>query len=176
MVKYRFPSIIQLAALVLLALLHSAAIANDQPLAGEIATLKKDVIELQRDLATLEQELLFPDNTRINVFLSVDSPGDFVLESVELLINDQVVASHVYKPAEIKALTAGAIQPLYRGNLVDGKHRLVARMRGRRASAPVTQQLDPLDVDKTSRALFVELSLSADAETRDTVFQVRTWD
>ena len=43
---------------------------------GRVQTLKKEVLEINRDLYVLEEELLFPANTQIAVFVSVDV-GDF---------------------------------------------------------------------------------------------------
>src|ERR1700674_5442905 len=38
----------------------------------QIQDLKKDVIDLNRDLFVLEEELLFPANTQVAVFVSMD--------------------------------------------------------------------------------------------------------
>ncbi len=173
--NYRHPLIIFLVPL-LMWTANLAAAEADKSLSADISALKQDVIRLQQDLATLEKELLFPDNTRLNVFLSLDKPGDFTLESVELLIADQVVASHIYQPFELDALRAGAIQPLYQGNLVDGRHRMTARMLGRRASGNPARHVEPLEIDKKARALFVELRVSAPDKPGEPVIQVTTWD
>jgi hypothetical protein len=171
----RHPLIIWLIPLLMWTVNVTAAEA-DNPLSGDIRALKEDIIHLQQDLATLEKELLFPDNTRLNVFLSLDKPGDFTLESVELLIGDQVVASHIYKPFELDALRTGAIQPLYQGNLVNGRHRMTARMLGRPASGSPARHVKPLEIDKKARALFVELRIAAPDNSSEPVIQVTTWD
>ena len=48
----------------------------------EIQALKKDVVDLNRDLFVLEEELLFPANTQVAVFLSMDVGEFFALDSV----------------------------------------------------------------------------------------------
>jgi len=43
--------------------------ASTSPLSDEIESLKKKALELNRDLLILEEELLFPANTQVMVFL-----------------------------------------------------------------------------------------------------------
>ena len=53
----------------------------------EVQGLKKDVVDLNRDLFVLEEELLFPANTQVAVFLSMDVGDFFALDSVQLKID-----------------------------------------------------------------------------------------
>jgi len=53
---------------------------NRQALDTKIQTLKQEVIELNRDLLALEEELLFPANTQVAVFLSMDVGTLFQLD------------------------------------------------------------------------------------------------
>ncbi|MEJ2449704.1 MAG: hypothetical protein P8047_03415 [Gammaproteobacteria bacterium] len=48
-----------------------------------IQDLKKQVLDLNRDLFLLEQDLLFPANTQFSVFVSMDSGMTFNLDSVQ---------------------------------------------------------------------------------------------
>ena len=61
----------------------AASIPSGDPAAGtraldeQIQGLKKDVVDLNKDLFVLEEELLFPANTQVAVFVSMDV-GDFL--------------------------------------------------------------------------------------------------
>ncbi len=96
------------------------------PLSLEVEDLKKAALELNRDLLILEEELLFPANSQIVVFLSLDVGEYFDLDSVKLLIDDKLIASHLYTRRQNTALSLGGIQRLYLGNLKSGDHEITA--------------------------------------------------
>ena len=47
----------------------------------KIQDLKKDVVDLNSDLFVLEEELLFPANTQVAVFVSMDVGDFFALDT-----------------------------------------------------------------------------------------------
>lgn len=95
-----------------------------------VEELKKQVIKLNRDLFILEEDLLFPANTQVVVYLSF-STGKFInLDSVTLKIDDEIVASHLYTDRQLKALKRGSMQRLYMGNLKTGEHEITAVLNG----------------------------------------------
>ena len=96
----------------------------------EVQGLKKDAVDLNKDLFILEEELLFPANTQVAVFLSMDVGSFFALDSVQLRIDDKEVINYLYTPREVQALLKGGVQRLYVGNLKVGRHELVAYFNG----------------------------------------------
>ena len=68
-----------------------AATSVDQ----DVQTLKKQLIDLNRDLFKLEEELLYPASTQVAVFLSVDVGTFFALDSVTLKVDDKEVANYL---------------------------------------------------------------------------------
>ena len=89
------------------------------------------MVDLNRDLFVLEEELLFPANTQVAVFLSMDVGDFFALDSVQLKIDQKEVINYLYTPREVEALLKGGVQRLYLGNLKVGKHELVAFFTGK---------------------------------------------
>ena len=87
-----------------------------------IQDAKADVIRLNRDLLVLEEELLFPANTQVALFVSMDVGKMFSLDSVQVKLDDKVVANYLYTPLEVQALHRGGVQRLYVGNLKAGTH------------------------------------------------------
>ena len=83
----------------------------------KVQSLKKEVMNLNRDLLVLEEELLFPTSTQVAVFLSIDVGNYFRLDSVQLKIDDKIVANHLYTQQEVDALGRGGVQRLYLGNV-----------------------------------------------------------
>lgn len=102
----------------------------DEQVSLSVEALKKQVIKLNRDLFILEEDLLFPANTQIVVYLSL-STGQFIdLDSVTLKLNDEVVASHLYTERQLNALQRGGMQRIYMGNLKTGEHEITAVLHG----------------------------------------------
>ena len=75
---------------------------SSQNLDQEVQALKKSVLELNRELFILEEELLFPANTQVSVFLSMDVGTYFKLDSVQLLIDEKELTNYLYTAREIK--------------------------------------------------------------------------
>ncbi len=121
----------------IIALLLSAILAQSPARAAETASadadldqavqaLKEELLELNRDLFILEEELLAPSDTQVMVFVSVDVGSFFSLDSVQVKIDDKVVANYLYTPREIEALQRGGVHRIHLGNLKSGEHELTA--------------------------------------------------
>jgi len=100
------------------------------PVALSVEELKKKVIELNRDLFILEEDLLFPANTQFAVFVSLDTGKFLQLDSMKLKVDGEIVAAHLYTERQIKSLQRGGMQRLYIGNLKTGAHEITAFVYG----------------------------------------------
>ncbi|MFQ5489070.1 MAG: AraC family transcriptional regulator, partial [Gammaproteobacteria bacterium] len=109
---------------------NGAAPADFRGLDDEVQTLKKDILDINRELFILEEELLFPTNTQVAVFLSLDTGEFFKLDAVQVKIDDKVVSNYLYTRRELEALRRGGVQRIYFGNLRAGEHELVAFFTG----------------------------------------------
>ena len=74
----------------------------------QIQDLKKSVVDLNEDLFVLEEELLFPANTQVAVFVSMDVGEFFGLDAVTLKIDNREVSNYLYTPREVAALSRAA--------------------------------------------------------------------
>ena len=140
-----------------------------------IQDLKADVIALNRDLLVLEEELLFPANTQVALFVSMDVGELFVLESVQLKLDDKVVASHLYTPLEVAALHRGGMQRLHVGNLRTGEHELVAVFTGRGPHERDYKRGATLKFDKGTDARYIELRIEDLQRKLQPEFDVKVW-
>jgi len=152
------------------------AASSQRALDNQIQDLKQQVLELNRDLFLLEEDLLFPANTQFSVFLSMDAGQLFELDSVQLKINDKVVANHLYTEREINALRRGGVQRLYIGNLASGKHELVAFFTGQGPSKRDYRRGTTVTIDKTTDPQYVELKISDNATKEQPEFNVKVWE
>ena len=103
----------------------AAAPAEDfKGLDQEVQALKKEVLDLNRELFVLEEDLLFPANTQVAVFVSMDVGEFFALDSVTLKLDNKEVANYLYTEREAQALLKGGVHRVYIGNLKAGDHEL----------------------------------------------------
>lgn len=150
--------------------------SSQRALDNQIQDLKQQVLELNRDLFMLEEDLLFPANTQFSVFLSMDAGQLFELDSVQLKIDDKVVANHLYTEREINALRRGGVQRLYIGNLASGKHELVAFFTGQGPSERDYRRGTTVTIEKTTDPQYVELKIMDNATKEQPEFNVKVWE
>jgi hypothetical protein len=178
MAPSRFPV---LATLVLaLVAFPSFARAEEAPSASaledEVQDLKQAVVALNRDLFILEEELLFPSSTQVQVFLSLDVGTFFALESVQLELDGKEVANHLYTPREVEALHRGGVQRLHLANLDRGDHELVALFTGRGPNERDYRRGAELRFEKTLGPKYVELRIRDSEALQQPEFDIREWE
>lgn len=150
--------------------------SKERTLDGKVQALKKEVKALNRDLFILEEELLFPSSTQLAVFLSIDVGNFFRLDSVQLKIDDKVVANHLYTKRELEALKRGGVQRLYIGNVKSGEHELIALMRGPGPNNREYRRGATIKFNKDSAAKFMELKIVDVTQKLQPEFVVKEWD
>ena len=172
-----------------------AAPAGDAPVAGaqapadatadaggtraldqQIQDLKKDVIDLNKDLFVLEEELLFPANTQVAVFVSMDVGDFFALDSISLKVDNRDVANYLYTPREVAALIKGGVQRLYVGNLKAGSHELVALFNGKGPNNRYYRRGANLKFEKGVGAKYLELKITDHARAQQPEFEIKDWE
>ena len=142
----------------------------------EVQGLKKDVVDLNRDLFVLEEELLFPANTQVAVFLSMDVGDFFALDSVELKIDQKEVINYLYTPREVEALLRGGVHRLYLGNLKVGKHELVAFFSGKGPNDRDYKRGASLSFEKGIGAKYLELKINDRQRKQQPEFEIKDWE
>jgi hypothetical protein len=144
-------------------------------LSAEIQDLKQSVIALNKNLRVLEEDLLFPANTQVNVFLSLDVGKFFTLESVKLKLDGKIVASHTYTEKELAALARGGIHKLHMANLSVGEHSLSAFFTGTGPNGREYKRGTTLKIDKESGPKYVELKIADSSMKLQPGFSVEQW-
>ena len=141
----------------------------------QVEQLKREVLEVTRDLSLLEQELLFPSNTQFAVFVTVQTGSSVYLQSARIQLDGQLADTHLYAEAEIDALRKGGAQRLHLGNLSAGQHKLVATLAGRFAGRREFRRVAELDIEKGLKPVHVELRLTQDGNSTEPVLVVKQW-
>ncbi len=150
--------------------------ANDSAsLDQQVQDIKSQTLQLNRDLFILEEELLFPDNTQVAVFLSLDLGEFFALDAVKLTIDGTVVSNYLYTERQVDALRRGGIHRLYMGNLKTGEHEIVAVFTGKGPSGRDYRRATELQIQKTAGAKRLELKIADVEAKRQPEFSVKEW-
>jgi hypothetical protein len=150
--------------------------AEFRTLDEDVQGLKKQVLDLNRDLFLLEEELLFPSNTQTAVFVAMDVGEFFGLDSVELKIDNKAVANYLYTEREASALVKGGVQRLYIGNLKAGDHELVAVFTGGGPHARDYRRATSVKFEKGIGPKYIELTISDKASKQQPEFVVKEWE
>ena len=137
------------------------AAGENQALMDQIESLKQQLIELNRDLFILEEELLFPANTQVSVLLSVDTDDLFRLDAIKLKIDDKEVTHYLYTERQVDALRRGGVQRLYVGNLRTGEHELTVVFTGYGPNQREYKRAATLTFNKDTDAKMVEIKITA---------------
>jgi hypothetical protein len=153
----------------------TAASAAPASLDNRVQDVKSEVIKLNRDLLVLEEELLFPANTQVALFVSMDVGKLFELDSVQVKLDDKVVANYLYTPLEVSALHRGGVQRVYLGNLKTGTHELVAFFTGKGPHDRDYQRGATIKFDKDTGAKYIELRIQDVLQKLQPEFDVKVW-
>jgi hypothetical protein len=153
-----------------------AAARDFKSLDADVQGLKKEVLDLNRDLFLLEEELLFPANTQVAVFLSLDVGTFFALDSVQLKLDNKEVANYLYTEREVEALNRGGVHRVFIGNLKVGKHELVAFFTGKGPHERDYRRGANLNFEKGVGAKFLELRISDRQSAQQPEFTVKEWE
>jgi hypothetical protein len=153
----------------------SAPAAPAGALDDRIQATKADVIALNRDLMVLEEELLFPANTQVAVFVSMDVGLMFDLDSVQIKVDDKLVSNYLYTPLEVQALHRGGVQRVYLGDLRAGPHEIVAFFTGKGPHDRDYRRATTVRFDKTTEPKYIELQIKDVQQKLQPEFDVKVW-
>ena len=153
-----------------------AAQPSFRGLDAEVQSLKQEVVDLNRDLFLLEEELLFPANTQVAVFVSIDVGTFFSLDSVKVLLDGKEVANYLYTQREAEALLRGGVHRVWVGNLKTGSHEMTAFFTGKGPHQRDYTRGATMRIDKGVGAKYVELKISDRARQMQPEFVVKEWE
>ena len=155
---------------------ESQADGQFRSLDEDVQSLKKEVLDLNRDLFLLEEELLFPANSQVAFFISMDVGEYFELDSVSLQIDGKEVANYLYTEREAGALLRGGVQRVHMENLKVGDHELIAVFTGKGPHVRDYRRGATMTFSKGIGAKYVEMKISDRAAKQQPEFIIREWE
>lgn len=150
-----------------------------QSLPTQLQAVKSQIMQLNRDLFVLEEDLLFPASTQLGVFVSMDAGVLLSLDNIEIQLDDKKIVGHLYTERQVDAIQRGALQRVYEGNLKSGEHKLRVIITGT-IGADKTQQQDyrraiEYSFNKAADPVWLEVQVQDDAQQQQPKLEVKAW-
>lgn len=142
----------------------------------DVQSLKKEVLDLNRDLFLLEEELLFPANSQVAFFISMDVGEYFELDSISLKIDGKEVANYLYTEREVGALLRGGVHRVHMANLKTGDHELVAIFTGAGPHTRDYRRGATMNFNKGIGAKYLELEITDRVKKQQPEFVIKEWE
>ncbi len=142
----------------------------------DVQNLKKQVLDLNRDLFLLEEALLFPANSQVAFFISMDVGEYFELDSVNIKIDGKEVANYLYTVREADALIRGGVHRVHMANLKTGEHELIAIFTGKGPHVRDYRRGATMSFNKGIGAKYVELEITDRVRKQQPEFVIKEWE
>lgn len=146
-----------------------------EALSEDIQALKLNVIDLNRDLLDLEEQLLYPSSTKYSIFVTLSNGRFFTLESIKIKLNGKLVASHLYDEDNRSALARGGVHKLFVTNLSEGEHTITAFFTGLGPNTTPYKRAAELNFVKKPGQGFLELAIVDNGDIQEPEFEMRQW-
>jgi hypothetical protein len=140
-----------------------------QSLDGQVQEIKSDVLNIASELSTLEERLLYPSNTQVAVFVSMDEEQDFRLDAVEVEIDGNLATHHIYSFKELDALQKGGVQRIYTGNVATGEHEISVTMSGKLKNGKDFSETERFTFNKDVKPKAVGITLAGPGLGKTTI-------
>ncbi len=142
----------------------------------DVQDLKKEVLDLNRDLFLLEEELLFPANSQVAFFISMDVGEYFELDSVNIKIDGKEVSNYLYTEREVGALLRGGVHRVHMANLKTGDHELIAVFTGKGPHTRDYRRGATMSFNKGIGAKYLELEITDRVKKQQPEFVIKEWE
>lgn len=149
--------------------------AKAETLDQQVDRLKGEVAALSQELFEVQEATLYPDDTQVSLFLSLDASKNLVPETMEVSIDGRPVATHLYSSREKQALEDGSLQRLFVGNLALGEHRLGIKLTAQAQDRRFVRRETELRFQKRSGQTSIQLELGARAPDFEPTITLQDW-
>jgi hypothetical protein len=164
------------AMILLIAVSSNAEPASDVSKVSEkVNMVKESVLQLNKDLYQLEDDLLSPATTEASIFFSLAYGQFFEPYSINVLVDDRQPIQYLYTKRQIDALRQGAIHPLKDLNLGPGKHQIKAIAKGVDENGKVRELVVEKEIEKHDQPLFIELKIQDKKEMKSAELLISQW-
>ena len=140
-----------------------------QSLDEQVQEIKSDVLSIAAELGNLEEQLLYPADSQLAVFVAVDEGEKVEIDSARISLDGRLVAHHIYSFKELEALAKGGVQRIHTANVPSGGHQLEVLIAGHRGGGEPFEVVERFDFRKEVGPKKLGVRLAASATTNTTV-------
>jgi hypothetical protein len=140
----------------------------------QVQEIKSDVLGIASELSNLEERLLYPTDTQIAVFVALEKGESFRLDAVQITIDGQLAAHHIYSFNELEALQKGGVQRIYTGNVTTGGHEISVSVLGKQKGGDDFSDVASFDFVKGVEPKLLGVTLAGPGFGKDGI-QVGEW-
>ena len=170
------------AAVAILALIAGMATADARDATREqmkgldeqVQEIKSDVLSIAAELNGLEERLLYPSNSQVAVFVDLADGKEFRLDSIQIQLNGNLIAHHIYSYKELEALQKGGVQRIFNGNIATGQHQLEVSVAGKHDSGKDFSSVESFTFSKNVEPKLVGITLDEPGLT-DSGIELGNW-
>ena len=152
----------------------SKSAASTQSLDEQVQEVKSDVLAIAAELSNLEEQLLYPSNTQIAVFVSIEEGHQVALDSARISIDGELVTQHIYSFKELEALQKGGVQRIYTGNIHTGEHRIEVAIAGKRSGGKDFDAVETFVFSKAVDPKLVGIQIASQSPG-DATIAIKDW-
>jgi hypothetical protein len=153
----------------------NVAVIQTSQLSAKATSIKQSVLELNRDLYQLEEELLSPATTRAAVYFSLSYGEFFEPYSINITVDNKQPIQYLYTKRQVSALQQGAVQPLKNLNLGPGIHTIKAIAKGVDNNGKSRELVLEEKVEKHDQPLYIELKIQDNKEIQSAELMISQW-
>lgn len=153
----------------------TSSFAADAPLPADLQGMKGELLNLNRDISQLENELLFP-SAETAIVVAVEAGSGVKIVDLNVLIDDRNVGYHYYSDQEYSALSKGGMQRIYAGNITSGQHTLKAVMTGYDPGGKEFQRTATYTFTKGATRKVIEIKAADNASHTQGEIRFREWE
>ena len=126
----------------------------------QVQEIKAEALSIAAELNQLEEKLLYPSNTQIALFVAWDTDETFRLDTIEVELDGEPTARHIYTFKELEALQKGGVHRLYTGNMTTGEHEMHVFASGKSSAGFDVKNSKQFKVHKNMGPKTVEILLA----------------
>jgi hypothetical protein len=140
----------------------------------QVQEIKSDVLSIAAELNGLEERLLYPSNSQVAVFVDLADGKEFRLDSIQIQLDGNLIAHHIYSYKELEALQKGGVQRIFNGNIATGQHQLEVSVAGKHDSGKDFSSVESFTFSKNVEPKLVGITLDEPGLT-DSGIELGNW-
>jgi hypothetical protein len=141
----------------------------------EVQGIKQEILDINSALSSLEEELLYPPDSRLTVFLSLRPGATLDIGLLRIDLNGETLVHHDYSDTEMEALRKGGVHKPYIGRIENGDYMLQAHLSGTGKKDQVFDLATSVNFTKRRGTKYVELQVSESRIQGTPRLTVQSW-